>query len=389
MESLFQMRYQAIPEVWVRAPGRVDLMGSHTDYNLGYVLTLPISRDTWIAARPRRDQIVRVYSGNLDTECSFPLGHIRPGWDHDWSDYVRGVANVLQQEHFPVRPFDGIVESTVPIGSGLSSSAALECAIATVFEVLANQQLPTVQKALLCQRAENEFVGVNCGLLDQYTSCAGQAGCALLLDCRSQSSRAVRLPEDLQIVVCDTRARRQLTGSEYGVRRAQCEEGARRLGVTALREVDRAYFERVCARLPRDVARRCRFIIEENARVLQMAQALQEADYAAIAELTAQSFRGACELYEIGVPAMHAMMQAMVHGSGILGARQAGAGFGGCMVAFVQRDQVETFRDQVKRMYFDLTHVDADVYPVDAAAGAGPLPEGCRDVEAESNGGLI
>ena len=204
--------------------------------------------------------------------------------------------------------YDAVIHSTVPIGSGLSSSAALECAAATVFESLGGWRLTPERKAQLCQRAENDFVGVSCGILDQFTSCAGQMGCALLLDCRDLSSRPVALPEDLQIVICDTHSQRELSGSEYGTRRSQCEEGARRLGVEALRDVSTAMLEASMGQLPPVVGRRCRFIIEENARTLQLAEALTAADRSAIHDLTLESFRGACELYEIGSPAMHAMM---------------------------------------------------------------------------------
>jgi galactokinase len=350
-------------------------MGSHTDYNLGYVLTLPIGRDTWIAARPREDHSVRLHSLNLAADASFQLDRLAVGRDRCWSDYVRGVAHVLHTESYPLVGYDGVIHSTVPIGSGLSSSAALECAAATVFESLGGWRLTPERKAQLCQRAENDFVKVNCGILDQFTSCAGQMGCALLLDCRDLSSRPVALPEDLQIVICDTQSQRELSGSEYGTRRSQCEEGARRLGVEALRDVSTAMLEESMGQLPPVVGRRCRFIIQENARTLQLAEALTAADRSAIHDLTLESFRGACELYEIGSPAMHAMMQAMTTAPGVVGARQAGAGFGGCMVALVDRSRVEDFAHAASRAYQEATQISPAIYPVEAAAGAGLLCE--------------
>ena len=264
LRAIFAERFQAKPTHWCRAPGRVDLMGSHTDYNLGYVLTLPLSHDTWIAARPRADRTVRLYSLNLESECVFSLDNLVADARQRWGNYPRGVAQVLQAEGFPLTGFDGVVHSTVPISSGLSSSAALECAVATVFEALGGWRLEPVQKAQLCQRAENQFVGVNCGILDQYTSCLGQAGCALLLDCRDLTSQPVALAQGLEVVICDTKAKRELAGSEYGQRRAQCEEGARRLGVSALREVTVSDFYRRESELPTEVANLCRFIVEEN-----------------------------------------------------------------------------------------------------------------------------
>jgi galactokinase len=361
------------PTVWCRAPGRVDLMGGHTDYNLGYVLTLPIDRDTWIAARPREDRAVRLYSLNLKAASSFELDRISRTPGGDWSNYVRGVASVLQATGFALKGFDAVVQSTVPMSSGLSSSAALECATATVFEAVSGFVLDPIEKARLCQRAENQFVGVNCGILDQYTSCCGQAGCALLLDCRDLSSQATPLAEGIHVVICDTKFKRELAGSEYGRRRAQCEEGARLLGLRSLREIS---VERYYARekeLPAEVAKRCRFIVEENDRVPQMAKALTAGDEAAVRALTATSFKGACELYEVSVPAMIALMEAMLKAPGVIGARQAGAGFGGCMAAIVRADAVEAFSQSVRQAYHAQTGIAPEVYAVEPAAGAGTL----------------
>ena len=219
------------------APGRVDLMGSHTDYNLGHVLTLPIGRDTWIAAAPRDDRQVRLYSLNLDDEVSFGLDRIESYPTRHWSDFPRGVAKVLADERLALAGFDGVLHGTVPIGSGLSSSAALECVTATVFEALGEWRLDPVEKARLCQRAENRFVGVKCGILDQFTSCLGREGCALLLDCRDLTSRPVQHNPEHPGRDLRHPARRELAGSEYGERQADCEQGVALLGVTALRDV--------------------------------------------------------------------------------------------------------------------------------------------------------
>jgi galactokinase len=349
-------------------------MGSHTDYNLGYVLTLPIGWDTWMAIRPRGDRSVRLFSLNLEAGNGFDLADIQRLPGKAWCNYVRGVASVLKNEGFDLNGFDGVIHSTVPMSSGLSSSAALECAAATAFEALSERTIDPVRKALLCQRAENEFVGVNCGILDQYTSCMGQSGCALLLDCRDLSSRPVPLAEGLTVVICDTLYKRELAGSEYGQRRAQCEEGARRLGVKALREIGLEEFYAREHELPQEMAKRCRFIVEENDRVLKLADALAANNRPAIGRLTADSFRGACELYEIGVPAMHAMYRAMTSAPGVLGARQAGAGFGGCMVALVASDQVESFAQSVCQAYHEATGTQPLVNAVHAAAGTGVIP---------------
>lgn len=376
VQQAFQQHFGNSPAVWCRAPGRVDLMGSHTDYNLGYVLTLPIGYDTWIAARPRTDGTVRLRSMNLEAEASFRLDRLEPDSPRHWSHYVRGVAQVLQAEGLPLTGFDGVIHSTVPISSGLSSSAALECATATVFEALGGWTLDPVRKAVLCQRAENEYVGVKCGILDQYTSCVGRAGCALLLDCRDRSNRPVPLPDGVAVVIGDTKSRRELAGTEYGERRAQCEEGARRLGVTALREISLEAVHARAKELPPLVAKRCRFIVEENDRVLQLATALANDDRSAMRTLAAASFQGACELYEIGAPSMQAMMRAMRAAPGIIGARQAGAGFGGCLVALVERDQADAFANFVTDAYCQATQMQPLVSAVEAAAGAGLVSAG-------------
>jgi galactokinase len=376
LTEAFVQRFGQPPSIWVRAPGRVDLMGSHTDYNLGYVLTLPIDRDTWLAARPRSDRTACVQSLNAPGSSCFDVEAITHDEAVPWANYIRGVAAVFRAEGHPFTGFDSLAHSTIPLSSGLSSSAALEAATAMLLRALGGWQAEPVRMALLCQRAENRFVGVNCGILDQYTSILGQAGCALLLDCRDLTSRPVTVPADIQVVICDTRAKRELGGSEYGERRAQCEEGARRLarfypGVTALRDVSLAQFEVHQADLPAAVARRCRFIIEENERVLRLAEALPGGDRATIRAVTAASYAGARDLYEIASPEMEAMLAAMQAGAGVIGARQAGAGFGGCMVAFVEAGAREAFEADVRRSYAAATGIEPEIYPVQAAAGAG------------------
>lgn len=379
--AAFETVFGGQPDIWVRAPGRVDLMGSHTDYNLGFVLTLPISRDTVIAARRRPDDKISMHSLTMDSKDCFNTTSIKRMGAGHWADYVRGVAALLQQQGFALTGLEGIIDTNVPIRSGLSSSAALECAVAVLFRALGRWSLDPVRMAQLCQRAENEFVGVNCGILDQYTSCAGRAGCALLLDCRDNSSQAVQLAGDIRVVICDTRSRRELAGSEYGKRRAECEQGARVMGVQSLRDSSLEQLESYSRALPEQVVRRCRFIIEENARVLTLAEALPAARRETIGALCADSFRGAVELYEIGAPPMLTMMEAMLAAPGVIGARQAGAGFGGCMVAFVDADAVCPFSEAVRSRYGKLAGTEPFVYPVEAADGANVIEPLGKEVQ--------
>ncbi len=369
IEREFQQCFGHEPTVWASAPGRVDLMGSHTDYNHGFVLTMAIDRDTVIAARPRNDARVAVRSLDLPGAAHFDLETIAYDALAPWSNYVRGVVKVLQDEGYALRGFDGLIHSSVPLSSGLSSSAALEVAAARLCDQLSGLGLDPVTLAVLCQRAENQFVGMNCGILDQYTSSVCPTGSALLLDCRHLTSDIVSLPPDIRVVICDTRAKRELTGSEYPERRAACEQGAALLaarlpGVTHLRDVTLSQFETYEGTLPAVVAKRCRFILEENARVLALSQALARGDRAAIRGLSQSSFAGAGRLYEIVTPEMAAMMAAMLGAPGAIGARQAGAGFGGCMVAFVEAGQVGAFDDAVRQAYSAATGIEARVFAV-------------------------
>lgn len=378
IEAAFECQFGRAPSVWVQAPGRVDLMGSHTDYNEGYVLTMTIDRSTWIAAAPRTDRQVAIASLNIEGAAQFSLDDLQYDSALPWTNYVRGVAWALQDAGYPLQGFDGLVHSTVPFSSGLSSSAALEVATATAFQALGGWTIDRVQVARLCQKAENGFVGVNCGILDQYTSAVGQAGCALLLDCRHLTSRAAPIDPGIQVVICDTRFKRALVGSEYADRRAQCEAAAAHLsqyvpGATTLRDIALEQLIAHGDELPDAVRRRARFIIEENQRVPDLAAALTAGDRGAIQRLTAASYAGARDLYEISVPAMEAMIAAMRSAPGVIGARQAGAGFGGCMVAFVERKRVNDFVPAVQRAYHTSTGTEPTVYPVSAAAGAGVL----------------
>lgn len=376
----FISRFGAPPAIWGRAPGRVDLMGSHTDYNLGYVTLMAIDRDTWMAARPRTDRRVRVASLNLPGLCQFSLDDICHAEDpaSAWTEYVRGIARVLQDAGRTLAGFDGLIHSTVPLGGGLSSSAALEMVTAVVFQQVSGFEMDGVEMARLGQQAENQFVGVSCGILDQISSVMGREGSALLLDCRELTSSEVPIHADLQVVICDTRAERRLGGTEYAERRRQCEEGVRllqqrRSDISSLRDVTAALFDQHMQDLPPIVAKRCKFIIEENARVLEMMKALPAGDRQTLHDLFAASYAGARDLYEIAVPAMEAMMEAMLKGPGAVAARQAGAGFGGCMVALVEAQQVQQFVPWVTEAYAAQTNIRPRIYSVVAASGAGVL----------------
>jgi galactokinase len=321
---------------------------------------------------------VRAESLNQGGVCEFSTAAVLGRRCRGWGLYVQAVAAVLAQAGCPIQGCDALIHGTLPIASGLSSSASLEAAAAVLFAHLGRYETPPLSLARLCQRAEVEIVGMSCGILDQYSSILGEAGSALLLDCRSLTHQCVHLPGDVLPVICDTRAPRELTGSEYGDRRASCEEGARVLatllpGVRTLRDVGPEELRRHEARLPPRVARRCRFVVEENARVLRMAAALASGDRGAIGSLCRASFEGARDLFEVCVPAMQAMWEAASAAPGSLGARQAGAGFGGCMIAFVAAPEAEAFARATASAYRRATGILPQVDPVRTAAGAGLL----------------
>jgi len=373
----FAEQFDRLPTIWVRAPGRIDLMGSHTDYNLGCVLTIAIDRDTWIAAAPRTDDCGRVFSLNLQQRAGFELATAATG-EPGWDGYVRGVVAILEREGFTTPGFDAVVHGTLPLASGLSSSASLTVAAGKMLEQLGGHEIDPLQLALLCQRAENEIVGVPCGALDPCSAVLGELGYAMLLDCRTLECGHTRLSEELSIVVADTRVARELSTSKYAERRAECEEGVRQLqrslpGVSSLRDVDRDRFERSRSLLPPRIARRCSFIVEEHGRVRPMARALEQGDRTAIRELCQRSFAGARDDYDICVPAMEVMFAALSATPGAIGVRQAGAGFGGCLVAIVERDAVTHFVSDASRRFADAWERQGSLFEVRAASGAGAI----------------
>jgi len=374
----FVKAFGKTPTIWVQAPGRVDLMGSHTDYNEGYVLTEAIDRNTWIAARPRGDGRVQVCSVNAPGCSEFELIDITYDEVIPWTNYVRGVADIMQQEGYVLRGFDGLIHSTIPFGSGLSSSAALEVSTATLFVALSDMKIDPVIIAKMTQRAENEFVGMNCGILDQYSSAMGKRGNVLLLDCRTITHETRPIAPGVQVMICDTRAERALTGSEYPERRAQCEQGAQILSgfypeIKTLRDATLDQVQTHKADLEPVVYKRCHFIVEENQRVLDIAEALAVGDHKESGRLMNESFAGARDLYEIVSKEMIAMQEAVMSAPGTLGTRGAGAGFGGCMVALVEEDKVDGFADHVSEQYQVNTSIEPQVYPGVAADGAGVL----------------
>ena len=374
----FMKRFGEVPQIIVRAPGRVNLIGEHTDYNDGFVLPVAIDRQVVVAAASRPDRRVHLHALDFEAQASFSLDDIQYDEGERWSNYQRGVAWALQGEGLELVGLEAVITSDVPIGSGLSSSAAIEVSMATAWKLLSGFELDPVRLALLCQKAENQFVGANCGIMDQFISVLGRRDHALLIDCRSLGYRLVPLPQGVAIVVADTMKRRGLVDSEYNARRRECEEGARLLGehipgVRALRDVTPDQFARHAEKLPPVIRRRCRHVISENARVERAVAALEAGDLASFGELMVDSHRSLRDDYQVSCRELDVMVEAALKIEGVYGSRMTGAGFGGCTVSLVAEDAVPTFCEQVAAEYEAVIGVQPQIYACRASDGAGEV----------------
>lgn len=373
----FQRRFNAAPTHLAIGPGRVNLIGEHTDYNDGFVLPVALKRDVRIALRARPDRTVRLYSQEYDEWGEFSLDAIAHQPDKLWINYVQGMAWSLAQEGIELAGLDGVLSGNVPRGSGLSSSAALEVASAKAL-LTASGQLGAIdgpQLALAAQRAENKFVGVNSGIMDQFISVMGQADHALLIDCRSLGYELVPVPENASLVIGNTRASRSLASSAYNQRRAECEEGVARLqetlpGVRALRDIAPEQLEEHKGLLSEVVYRRCRHVVTENARVLRTVDALAQGDVAMVGRLMNASHESLRDDYEVSSPALDAMVEIMRGAPGCYGARLTGAGFGGCAVALAEPGQEQAIADAIYANYPKTTNIWPEVYTTKAGTGA-------------------
>jgi galactokinase len=358
------------PPVWLaRAPGRVNLVGEHTDYNEGFVLPMAIDRAAWIAFRPRPDGRVHLFSLQFGEATEFDLGGLSKTGPA-WAQYVKGVAWSLGEDGQALRGFEGVLAGDVPIGAGLSSSAAVELAAARALAASSALAWEPKAMALRAQRAENSWVGMRCGIMDQLASAAAVAGSALLIDCRSLDTTLVPLPPAASVVVLDTSTRRALVDSAYNERRAQCEEAARGLGVTALRDVTPEELAGSVVALEATVRRRARHVVSENARTLAAAEAMRSGDAAALGRLLDASHKSLREDFDVSSPALEAMVACAQSDGAAYGARLTGAGFGGCAVALVHRAEAEAFSARVQAAFRERTGLTPQAYVCQPAAGA-------------------
>jgi galactokinase len=371
----FEALYGAMPRI-VRAPGRVNLIGEHTDYNAGLALPVALEQGVWVAVSPRADRRV-VLRTETDAEgVAFSLDDHDPTPRQDWTDYARGVAVMLERTGFWLRGANLLVRGTVPMGSGLGSSAALEVAVGHA--LMTNSDLPVdlLRLAQCCQWAENDFVGMRCGILDQYATAFGVAGHALYLDCRALEATPIRLPDDVAIVVANTMVRRDLPRSAYNEFRRECERGAALLstvlpGVTTLRDVDLPALERHRALLPGDTYRLCRHVVTENERVRAMAEALFAGDFERCGAAMIDSHRSSRDNFGISCRELDLMVDLALARPGVYGARLTGGGFGGCTVNLVAAEAAAGFVDGLGRAYHQATGIAPSIFICTPAAGVG------------------
>ncbi|MCL4515442.1 MAG: galactokinase [Firmicutes bacterium] len=340
----------------VRAPGRVNLIGEHTDYNDGFVLPAAIDRDVLMAVRARADRRVRVYSLDYRERVEVDLDRVEHDPAHPWSNYLRGTLSMLGKKGLPLLGMDMVVTGEVPQGAGLSSSAALETATAVAARAVSEFELQGPELALACQAAENHFVGVNCGIMDQFASALGRAGNALFIDCRSYEYELVPVPAGYRIVICDSGVRRGLRDSEYNLRRAQCEEALRLLQqdlphIRALRDVSPEELALLGAKLPEEVRKRATHIILENERVLRSVEALRDGRVSEFGRLMGASHVSLRDLFEVSCPELDVLVEIASGLPGVAGARMTGGGFGGCTVNLVQEDLVDDFSREALAEY--------------------------------------
>lgn len=373
-QQIFTDTFGYAPTHTIQAPGRVNLIGEHTDYNDGFVLPCAIDYQTVIACAKRDDRQVRVVAVDYDNQQdSFSLDTpIMSVKEPMWANYVRGVVKHLQQRDASFGGVDMVISGDVPQGAGLSSSASLEVAVGTVFQQLYHLKLDGAAIAVNGQEAENQFVGCNCGIMDQLISALGKKDHAMLLDCRTLGTRPVSMPKDIAVVIINSNFRRNLVGSEYNTRREQCETGARFFAQPALRDVDIEQFKAVEHELDPQVAKRVRHVLTENARTLEAADALSRGDLKRMGELMAESHASMRDDFEITVPPIDTLVEIVKAEIGERGGvRMTGGGFGGCVVALMPFDLVDQVKAAVAEQYEAKTGIKETFYVCTASEGAG------------------
>jgi galactokinase len=367
----YAARFGAKPAAAALAPGRVEIMGNHTDYNGGYVIPAALDKVTAVVGQAVGGNQVTLYAVDLDRQATFDLRSLQPSSENSWANYLLGVVTQLQNAGVAVEGFQALIHSDVPTGAGLSSSAALEVSTALLLKGLFPYDLSKMDLARLCQKAENEFVGVPCGIMDQFASVFGEDGSLLFLDCLTMEHDVMKIGrDDLAIVVCDSHVEHKLTGGDYATRRGECEAAAAYFGKSILRDVTWDEFVAHEAELPENQRKRARHILTENARVLSLRQAIQGTDTTAIGRLFAEGHASSRDLFENSTPEIDFLADTAMGLPGCIGAKMFGGGWGGCTVNLVELAAVEDFSRALVERYKERIGVDASIYPFKASQGA-------------------
>lgn len=375
IEESFRQIFGQSPDTVVRAPGRVNLIGEHTDYNQGFVLPAAIDRYVWYVGRKRTDRTVRVYSVDFEEQTEFDLEHPQKDEQHPWSNYLRGISKLLESDGMRLPGVDLALGGNVPLAAGLSSSAAVEIAATAFWAKLTGLPTDPVALAKLAQKAENDFVGMPSGIMDQFISALGKADHALFLDCRDLTCRYVPLDPGIKIVVCNSGIKRALTQSEYKVRVSQCREAVDRLRSTglaihSLRDVELGQLEAARHALTEVLFKRARHVVTENQRVLKAVEALEAGNLSGFGKLMNQSHESLRDDYEVSSRELDALAELAWKQPGVYGARMTGAGFGGCTVNLVQQDAAAPFVEAVSAGYEKALGMKAEIYVFQASEGA-------------------
>lgn len=370
----FEKLFNQSPRIF-RAPGRVNLIGEHTDYNDGFVMPAAVGFSTYVAIAKRPDRKLVIYSEEFPEHVEFDVEHLPDNRTRKWYDYVLGVARVLQQCGHSLPGVNLLVHGEVPIGAGLSSSAALEVAFARAIISVEEIAIPLPEIAQLCRQAENEFVGARVGIMDPFVSCMAKQDQALLLDCRSLDFQPVPIPPGIRLVVCNTMVKHDLATGAYNERREECEQATRFFaakdpGVRALRDVTVEMLEQYAEDLPPVIRKRCTHVVRENQRTIELSQALAAADWPRVAQLMKESHQSLRDLYEVSCRELDIMVDAAEGLPGFLGGRMTGGGFGGCTINLVRKNEAEQFAAKVAELYRKETGIVPQTYLCDAADGS-------------------